>query len=68
MPMPAKVRKHDWHTFDTERELEVRQATNRLRENRWEIRRVGREDVVVALDDDGFDQLRVSGTLPRRLR
>lgn len=68
MPIPAKVRKHDWHVFDADRGLEVRQATNRLRENRWEVRRAGREGVVVALDDEGFDQLRAGGTLPRRLR
>ncbi|MPZ27550.1 MAG: hypothetical protein GEV12_14360 [Micromonosporaceae bacterium] len=47
--------KHDWHTFDAERGLTVRQATNRLRANRWEVRRAGR---TVELDDVAFDRLR----------
>lgn len=66
--MPAP--KHPWHTFDAERGLAVRQATNRLRANRWVVRRAGRE---VALTDAEFDRLRVRlgadpGWVPEGLR
>ena len=54
--------KHDWHTFDALRGLEVRQATARPRVNRWEVRdQTGR---VVQLDDAGFDLLRAGGPWP----
>lgn len=57
--------KHDWHVFDAERGLTVRQATNRLRKNRWVMRRAGRE---VELDDAEFDRLRATDWLPEELR
>lgn len=54
--MIGKAPKHDWHTFDAERGLEVRQATNRLRANRFEVR--DRFDTVVALENADFERLR----------
>lgn len=51
-----KAPKHDWHLFDAERELEVRQATNRLRANRWEVRDANRR--MTTLTDEQFDRLR----------
>lgn len=51
-----KAPKHDWHLFDAEHQLEVRQATNRLRANRWEVRDATRR--VVTLTDKQFDRLR----------
>lgn len=53
--MTAKAAKHDWHLLDAERGITVRQATNRLRANRWVVRRAGRE---VELDDAELDRLR----------
>lgn len=54
--MPGRAAKHDWHLFDVDLGLEVRQATNRFRANRWEVRnRVGR---VLYLTDKEFDLLR----------
>lgn len=47
---------HDWHIFDAERELEVRQTTPDGENNRWEIRFASGETVI--LDDDEFEQLR----------
>lgn len=63
--MPAS--KHDWHLMDAERGLEVRQATGRLRRNRWEVRdRLGR---VARLDDAAFGRLRSDlSWLPEELR
>jgi hypothetical protein len=58
--------RHDWHVFDVLRGLEVRQATSRLRPNRWEVRRVGGE-LTVALDDAQWDALRSGGPLPEGL-
>jgi hypothetical protein len=58
--------KHDWHLFDAIRNLEVRQATARLRPNRWDVRRVD-GDQVVALDDAQWDALRSGGPLPEGL-
>lgn len=55
MTPTAKTAKHDWHLLDAERGLTVRQVTNRLRANRWEVRRAGR---TVALTDAEFDRLR----------
>jgi hypothetical protein len=53
--------KHDWHIFDELRGIQVRQATGRLRANRWEVRHGQR---VAALTDEQFDQLRAGGPLP----
>lgn len=50
---------HDWHMFDAERELEVRQITPDGSENRWEVRFASGETVI--LNDDEFDQLRSGG-------
>lgn len=60
----GKAAKHDWHTLDAERGITVRQATNRLRANRWVVHRAGRE---VALDDTQLDLLRASDWLPEGL-
>lgn len=58
--------KHAWHPFDAARGLEVRQVTNQLRRNRWEVRdRAGR---VARLDDGEFDRLRAGEWLPEALR
>lgn len=51
-----KAPKHDWHLFDAERHLEVRQTTNRLRANRWEVRDATRRMTI--LTDEQFDRLR----------
>lgn len=48
--------KHDWHTLDAERRLQVRQATNRLRRNRWHVR--DSEGHEVELSDAEFAELR----------
>lgn len=52
----GRVAKHGWHLLDAGRQLEVRQATNRLRVNRWEVRDT-RGDVA-RLDDADFNRLR----------
>lgn len=66
-PLARGATKHDWHPFDAERGLEVRQVTNRLRVNRWEVRDpAGR---VARLDDAEFDRLRSDPDwLPEGLR
>jgi hypothetical protein len=64
--MTMTATKHDWHVFDVLRGLEVRQATSRLRPNRWEVRHVGGA-VVVGLDDVQWDALRSGGPLPEVL-
>lgn len=65
--MPDRTSKHDWHPFDIERGLEVRQATMRLRRNRWQVRNAA--GTVVDLDDEGFDRLRTDPDwLPEGLR
>lgn len=51
--------KHDWHEFDVELGLQVRQATNRLRRNRWEVRHRDRTGRVIELTDEEFNDLRV---------
>lgn len=62
----GKASKHGWHPFDAERGLEVRQATGRLRRNRWEVR--DRSGTVVRLGDAEFDRLRSDpGWLPEGL-
>jgi hypothetical protein len=58
--------KHGWHLFDAIRNLEVQQATARLRPNRWDVRRVD-GDQVVGLDDAQWDALRSGGPLPEVL-
>lgn len=55
--MTGKAPKHSWHLLDAERGVEVRQATNRWRENRWEVRTVDGE-YVIELNDEEFDRLR----------
>lgn len=47
---------HDWHLFDAERGLEVRQTTGADEANRWEVRDPSGN--VYTLTDDEFDQLR----------
>jgi len=60
---------HDWHTFDAELGLEVRQTTGGDQANRWEVRRASNPDVTAQLDDAGFDRLRSDpGWLPEELR
>lgn len=59
---------HDWHTFDAELGLEVRQTTGGDQANRWEVRHAatGR---TAQLDDAEFDRLRSDpGWLPEELR
>lgn len=56
---------HEWHLFDAERGLEVRQATPEGAANRWEVRDASGE--VTILDDDEFDQLRREGPNPKGL-
>lgn len=48
--------KHGWHLFCEERGLEVRQATNRVRKNRWEVRKPN--GLVLELSDEEFEELR----------
>jgi len=58
---------HDWHTFDAELGLEVRQTTDG-QAHRWEVRHTatGR---TAQLDDAEFDRLRSDpGWLPEELR
>lgn len=56
---------HDWHLFDAERDLEVRQATPDGEANRWEVRTSSGE--IVVLDDEEFEQLRAEGPSPKGL-
>lgn len=63
--MISKTAKHPWHTLDAERGITVRQTTNRLRKNRWEVQRAGR---LVELDDATFDRMHSSDWLPDGLR
>jgi hypothetical protein len=58
--------RHAWHVFDAVRGLEVRQATGRLRPNRWEVRRVD-GDQVVPLTDAQWDVFLSGGPLPEGL-
>lgn len=56
---------HDWHVFDADAGLEVRQTTPDAEGNRWEVR--GRDGAITVLDDDEFEQLREHGPNPRGL-
>jgi hypothetical protein len=56
---------HDWHLFDAERDLEVRQTTPDSEGNCWEVR--GADGKVTVLDDDEFEQLRDAGPNPKGL-
>lgn len=56
---------HEWHLFDAELGLEVRQTTPDGEGNRWEVRTA--DGRVEALDDDEFEQLRCDGPNPRGL-
>lgn len=56
---------HDWHVFDADRGLEVRQTTPDAEGNRWEVR--GPDGAVTVLDDDEFEQLRAEGPNPKGL-
>lgn len=62
---------HDWHPFDIDNGLEVRQATGPDEANRWEVRKVDENGAttgeVTALTDDEFDQLRETGQNPKGL-
>lgn len=62
----AAASSHDWHVFDAERGLEVRQRTGDDEANEWEIRRL--DGATVVLDDAAFDALRTGGNLPEALR
>lgn len=57
---------HDWHVFDVERGYEVRQTTPDAEGNRWEVREIGTDRIVV-LDDAEFEQLREHGPNPKGL-
>lgn len=57
--------KHKWHLFDEKRGLYCRQATNRLRKNRWEVKLPSGE--VVTLTDEEFGALRCEGPNPKGL-
>jgi hypothetical protein len=56
---------HEWHTFDAEAGLEVRQATDPGEPNRWEVRSITDPDAVTVLDDAEFEQLREHGPNPQ---
>lgn len=57
---------HDWHLFDAEENLEVRQASAAGEPNRWEVRR-GPDGPVTVLDDAEFKALREDGPNPKGL-
>lgn len=71
MPNGGNMDTHDWHLFDIEAGLEVRQATGTGEANRWEVRRVDAEGEpvgeVTVLTDAEFDQLRETGPNPKGL-
>jgi hypothetical protein len=56
---------HDWHLFDAERDLEVRQTTPDGEGNRWEVRDANGK--VTVLNDAEFEQLREDGPNPKGL-
>jgi len=56
---------HDWHLFDADRGLWVRQTTPDAEGNCWEVR--GLDGRIVELDDDEFEQLRADGPNPKGL-
>lgn len=65
---------HDWHLFDVEADLEVRQVTGPGEPNRYEVRRAtppaDGDDVerfVTVLDEAEFEQLRRYGPNPKGL-
>lgn len=70
MPNGGNMDTHDWHPFDIDAGLEVRQATGPDEANRWEVRHVdaeGNAGEAVALTDDEFEQLRGDGPNPKGL-
>lgn len=57
---------HDWHLFDVEENLEVRQVTAPGEPNRWEVR-TAPDGPITVLDDAEFEQLREAGPNPKGL-
>lgn len=61
----SKTSKHDWHWFDEAEGLSVRQSTNKLRANKWEVRKADGSTFV--LSDEEFEQLCAAGPNPKGL-
>ena len=59
------IEEHDWHLFDAERGLEVRQCTPDSENNRWEVR--GADGAITELTDEEFGKLRDAGPNPKGL-
>lgn len=57
---------HDWHLFDAQRDLYVRQTTGPGEPDRYEVR-TGDDGPVTVLDKAAFDQLRDPGPDPEGL-
>lgn len=57
---------HDWHEFDMERDLYVRQVTPAGEPDRYEVR-TGLDGPVTVLDADEFQQLLSEGPNPKGL-
>lgn len=57
---------HEWHEFDVERDLYVRQTTAAGEPDRFEVR-TGTDGPVTVLDAAEFDQLRDTGPNPKGL-
>lgn len=57
---------HDWHLFDANRDLYVRQVTAAGEADRYEVR-TGEDGPVTVLDKAGFDHLRDPGPDPEGL-
>lgn len=57
---------HDWHLFDAEANLHVRQVTAAGEPDRFEVR-TGEDGPVTVLDAAEFEQLRDPGPNPKGL-
>lgn len=57
---------HDWHLFDVEADLYVRQVTPAGEPDRYEVR-TGEHGPVTVLDADDFEKLREDGPNPKGL-
>ncbi len=71
MPNGGNMDTHDWHLFDIDAGLEVRQVTGAGEANRWELRHVDADGAqvgeITVLSDDEFNQLRETGPSPKGL-
>lgn len=63
----AMAEAHDWHVFDAERGLDVRQITAEGEANVWEVRGLHGMDTPIILNDAEFKQLRDVGPNPKGL-